>query len=168
MSTIKGPEATMGSYNALYAPMDGTMVVTSIQSSSYNRKASTVTIGEDELPSLQRWSDVMYLAYFRYYRDLSCNVFGLRHIFMHKVVNNDTLSIIEKAMSGSNAAILPFENRLEFSTDSDIGKALLGSPSGYCLMWMLLGHLDLRDLWSEDGVYLWHDIEFMVCGRRIW
>ena len=140
---------SLGVHQALHVPVDGTMVVSQAWSPEKTR-ARLIERGFDfkgeELPALRRWSDFAYLAYLQSCQSLGCEVSGIRHIFMHDIVNDTTRAVAGWILRDCDMRVLSWERRRCFAPDSDEGKALLGSPSGYGVLWMLLTQPALRHL----------------------
>ena len=65
---------------------------------------------------------------------------------MHDTINYTTSAVIRRLLKDCSANVLSWEDRWSFPPDSDEGKALLGTPSGYGVLWMLLRQPALRHL----------------------
>jgi len=151
MAAEYGVDVVLGAHHAVYVPIDGATPVLEASSPEQERaklaKRNSLA-GEGELPTLRRWSDVAYLAYLKYCQPLSleASASGLRHIFMHSVINDTSSVIIRRLLQDCGQKVLSCEERRGFPPASDEGRALLGMPSGYGVLWMLLGQPTLRRL----------------------
>jgi len=93
-------------------------------------------------PLLARWSDVAFLAYQEQCRLTDQPVANLRYILQSKVVNKRTYQAIREILQRSNP-LQPSTAEmwcLEFSVDKPEAKALIATPNGYGIAWLLLRH----------------------------
>jgi hypothetical protein len=113
-------------------------------------------------PKLERQSDVMFLEYHALGKPMT----GLKGLIRSGVVNEDTQSIVAKALgmnSYMEARVLRWPGR-DFAAGSDAAAALVASPNGRAAVWLLgthkeqLGHKTI----SKVRVYSDHSDLTMV------
>ena len=93
---------------------------------------------DHSLDTLSKLSDILFLAW-QYGCDLKKTSPGsLKYVFRSWIVNADTLAILNQALQNANVAPpRPWPGQ-EFSMSTEEGKALLGSPNGIAIGWMLV------------------------------
>jgi hypothetical protein len=108
-----------------------------------------------ELVPLQTWADVTFLEWAN-----ACNgdekcVKGLKVITKCHAQNNATMRIGSQALGGSNSwGVWPGKS---FSNGSDQFAALMATPSGRGVAWLLLTHRDQLGWKSVKSINLWSD-----------
>ncbi|KAF1980930.1 hypothetical protein K402DRAFT_425840 [Aulographum hederae CBS 113979] len=100
------------------------------------------------LPRLAQWSDLVFLTY----QDLalrlppidpadSSKLTPLRYVIRNGVVNKDTQLVIDRALEKSGQGPAGnFADKRPIGMDSEAGKALLGTPNGDGVSWLLVQH----------------------------
>ncbi|KAB8232368.1 hypothetical protein ETB97_006282 [Aspergillus alliaceus] len=128
-----------GSYQSLFN-VDAGMIVADDNSSPENEQPDWV---KEAFVPLRQWSDVIFLLWKRVAKS---NAGGLRHIFQSIVANQQTLNIMRQAIGEADDfkdwdKYSPIqENGRTFRPGSDEYYALLYSPNGRGIGWMLTQH----------------------------
>lgn len=81
------------------------------------------------IPPLHRWSDVAFLQWLEVANGKSTNPADLKYIMMRSVVNRQTLNVVFAALSRTGNQLDDYPGST-FATNTDEGKALLGTPNG--------------------------------------
>ncbi|KAF1986239.1 hypothetical protein K402DRAFT_421448 [Aulographum hederae CBS 113979] len=95
-------------------------------------------------PPLSRWSDITWLTWERLAAAANKPTSSLRHIIRREISNPTTQAILTSILARTSypqdIPLLPgtWPGPLTVSMDSDAGKALLASPNGYGVAWMLV------------------------------
>ncbi|KAF2624314.1 hypothetical protein BU25DRAFT_157490 [Macroventuria anomochaeta] len=92
-------------------------------------------VPKEGLPALQRFSDVAWL----FWAKQTARKNNVRYMFTIAIVNEETQKAIRRALKSTNATYGPWPGAT-FSTDSDEGKVLLGSPNGRAYGYFLSQH----------------------------
>jgi hypothetical protein len=108
-----------------------------------------------ELVPLQTWADVTFLEWTNACNgDVKC-VKGLKVITKCHAQNNATMRIGNQALGGTNSwGVWPGKS---FTNGSDQFAALMATPSGRGVAWLLLTHRDQLGWKSVKSVNLWSD-----------
>jgi hypothetical protein len=120
------------------------LIATSIYGHKY-RWGSAYT--EDiAIPELQRWSDIAYLqwAYTKHFSKLN----GLKTVVQYNIENKDTLAVIDHIVEeyrGNRKRNCASESEwssrdLTFDMEADQAEALIATPNGYGVAWLLIQH----------------------------
>lgn len=91
------------------------------------------------LPDLQHWADVAFIAYKEQCKLDSVLVTGLRYVFRCEIKNEETLKVI-RAICDRFPGLPLTMNMMTFDASSAQGKALIATPNGAGVVWMLLRH----------------------------
>jgi len=143
-----GPHhATGADFSSMMGPTCGVIVTAHSKSPIHNLKRQGSEAADLRAPELQHWSDITFLTY----QDLCKNirpetsVEGLKHIFRFNILNDITVPIIKAIVQrqGTFASFLKFETstwsqRLSFDASTEEGRALLATPNGAGVAWMLV------------------------------
>ncbi|KAL8695434.1 MAG: hypothetical protein Q9218_000012 [Villophora microphyllina] len=137
-------------YLQTYIPTSGTIIASENISpqqaiAMYRRDnglpAYTPTQYRDFVPKLQRWSD---LAWFVWAQKAGGEQGNLRYIFRDNVINNDTKGVIDQVFKiPSYSFDLKWPGKTFDVATTDDGKALLGTPHGSGIAWILADHKDV-------------------------
>ncbi|KAF9692231.1 hypothetical protein EKO04_009605 [Ascochyta lentis] len=95
----------------------------------------TPPIGRDGLPALQRYSDVAWL----FWAEQAASKNQLKYFVTVAITNEQTQCAIRRALKNVNKEYGPWPGTT-FSTDTDEGKVLLGSPNGRAHGYFLAQH----------------------------
>ncbi|KAI7235303.1 hypothetical protein KC330_g4348 [Hortaea werneckii] len=110
-------------------------------------------------PRLSKWSDVVYVV-MRWQAGFGETMFGnYRWCFRAMVKNRETKAIVKQALGGRLQNVRPWPGKsFRVSQDSEVGKALLGSPNGSGVGFMFadrktdLGKKVVSEIIIFDGV----------------
>jgi hypothetical protein len=97
----------------------------------------------DDYVPLKQWSDVVFLLW---QRIAGSNARGLQHHIQCPISNEDTRRIMRKAIGEGDSfsdwdSLSPFqEGGRTFRPNSQEYYALLGSPNGFGIAWLLIQH----------------------------
>lgn len=94
------------------------------------------------LPDLRHWSDMAYLQWIAPGEEAKNG--ELKYVFRHEIENSDTSAVIEHIFGlgggAQDGAGLVWPPGVTFRMDEDHGKALLGTPHGSGVAWLLIQH----------------------------
>lgn len=109
---------------------------------------------------LRQLSDMWFLAYSNLMTTQNKPLDGLKGVWRHHIVNEETRALIFKALKtrDGNQAKWP---GVDFQPDSDDFAALLASPNGRGVAWLLINHKQLGRK-TSDHVRVWYDGGWMM------
>src|SRR5579871_1874365 len=114
-----------------------------------------------DCPALEHWSDLAWLGMTNpivkakgtdynlalMHDKLKWNVQNLRYILRASVGNYETLGVLyyvaalkQGSGSGRDWKIKPFRERIDLDANSNEGKAIIGTPNGLGVAWLLIQH----------------------------
>ncbi|KAL8781326.1 MAG: hypothetical protein Q9203_001241 [Teloschistes exilis] len=141
-----------GQYLQDYIPASGTIIaaenISPLQNLiTYFRDSSqppaTAEQMRDLLPPLNRWSDIVWFVWAQKSGG-DDRAGGLRYIFRDNIINNDTKGVIDQVFHiPSYSFDLPWPGKTFDIASEDDGKALLGTPHGAGIAWMMADHRDV-------------------------
>ncbi|KAL8933167.1 MAG: hypothetical protein Q9216_006493 [Gyalolechia sp. 2 TL-2023] len=129
---------TQGFYHSKYIPDANKGAIISEASFSPRFKAGPT----GEIPRLNRWSDIVW---FLWAREAGEQAKNLRYVFRDKINNDETRGIIDKIHQldeHPDTLDLPWPGHT-YDMRTDDGKALLGSPHGIGLAYLIRDHSDV-------------------------
>jgi hypothetical protein len=88
-----------------------------------------------DVPHLQKWSDVAFLQWKRYAPVVS----DLQYVLRHKVMNETTESVMQSINAANGSTTLAWPGA-SYDATSFEGQALLGTPNGSGVAYMLIQH----------------------------
>ena len=91
------------------------------------------------LPALGHWADIAFIAWQERCRENQKPVTGLKHVFRCQISNQETLKVVRALCGQAQLTDCWVQNRT-YDPDSDEGKALIGTPNGASVAWLLLKH----------------------------
>ncbi|KAL8996609.1 MAG: hypothetical protein Q9188_006532 [Gyalolechia gomerana] len=101
---------------------------------------SQVEMSNREVPPLNRWSDIVWILWTRVAGDQASK---LRFVFRAGVVNDISRAIIDRATRSRDGEFRsPWPGRT-FDMRTDDGKALLGTPHGIGIAYLIADHSDV-------------------------
>jgi hypothetical protein len=123
-----------------------------------------VTGDPNSFPELQQLSDVMYLEFARLMKQSENPLNKLKGVLRGNVINAETRAIAAKAVGLSAAKLhdksLSWPGR-DFDADSDEFAALIASPNGRAVVWLLATHADLGPktissvrVYDDEGMWI--------------
>ncbi|KAF2097652.1 hypothetical protein NA57DRAFT_77904 [Rhizodiscina lignyota] len=140
-------EGTNAYYNAEYDALNGVIIVTEARSPEYMVKEGRAPHGA-AVPDMKHWSDITFLEWAHV---AGSRVAGLSNILHMDVDNPESVWIAEKVIGGDG---LPEEwaKAKEISPSTQEGQALLGSPNGGGVGWLLAQHKDALGKKAVRGI----------------
>ncbi|KAK3677536.1 hypothetical protein LTR78_002386 [Recurvomyces mirabilis] len=140
--------ATGGVYGAVYNVKDGLIMAaysTSPEDRIIDSESAVHHLHPDAVaPPLHFWSDVAYIEYLDRAKSEEVDVSRLTSVFQVKVNNVYTrplvLFLLQKHLGKAVTDFPNLQNRVIWSMDSEAGRALLGSPNGAGVAWLLIQH----------------------------
>jgi hypothetical protein len=161
LSGIKHP-FTMAYVFSFLNPKVGLLIAsvnTTPENMHFESKKSSNTI---MFPELSHWSDIAFLQW----QSLSVNgvIPDLEFVARVSIINDQTTAVLATILANlrkkHNASdkVLPRWPGVSFTMDSEEGKALLGTPNGSGIAWLLAQHKkELGDKCIEK-VMLWYSL----------
>ncbi|KAF2014147.1 hypothetical protein BU24DRAFT_492854 [Aaosphaeria arxii CBS 175.79] len=135
--TVDGKEykATRGELNMALNAQDGVLIF--LRRYSPQQMAAKAQPPITNIPDLKRSSDILWGQWTLHTKG---NVGNVRYLISNAVTNVDTGPIIQRAIESVNASPLKKWPGVSFSSMSEQGRALLGSPNGIGLGYLLVQH----------------------------
>ncbi|KAF2258922.1 hypothetical protein CC78DRAFT_88846 [Lojkania enalia] len=131
--------ATGAFFSFAFDPEDGIFIFMEKLTAKYAARQRHPPVLGNALPALQQSSDVAWLFY-KYVADQQENdVRNLKNFLVVSISNTNTLRIIRRVLDQRGTTLGPWPG-LEIAINSDEGHALLGSPNGNALGYMLVQH----------------------------
>ncbi|KAF2787673.1 hypothetical protein K505DRAFT_342750 [Melanomma pulvis-pyrius CBS 109.77] len=136
---------TFGSFKQIINPLQGFIIGLS------NLSPAKFIPPLEKIPELCYWSDIVYLQYI-YAANLRCTVPApLRYVFRSSIANHDTKDIIYGICNANGERLMPWPGTT-YSIDSKEGQALLGTPNGRGVAFLLIQHKRQLGHKVVDGV----------------
>lgn len=105
-------------------------------------------------PDMFHWSDVVFLLWQEY----SPSPRDLKYVIRAGVKDPDSVKWAIQAVIKSQRLFIPdYPNRVTFTMDTDLGKAILGSRNGAGVGYLLAQHKEVLGLKTIISVTLWCD-----------
>lgn len=142
--------STSGTYEILLNAAGGALIATESSGPSHLTKADILGPGE-ELVALQQWSDVAFLAW---KHESGGNIRNLKYIVQSIIINPITVDIIGRILESRKETVKPWPGLKIPMTDPD-AQALLGSPNGGGVAWLLIQHKEQLGLKVPDAVTIY-------------
>jgi hypothetical protein len=111
-------------------------------------------------PSLRYMSDVLFLVYSNLMTRQNKPLDRLKGVMRHQIANAETKSLIWRAIKENWDDQVKWPG-IDFQADSDEFAALLASPNGRGVAWLLLNHHQLGRK-TIDSVRVWYDGTWML------
>ncbi|KAF2728424.1 hypothetical protein EJ04DRAFT_569550 [Polyplosphaeria fusca] len=121
-------------YSFAVNPNDGVLIIFDSFSPTIMGTHRTPLLSGDGLPSMQRLCDIVWGLW-----ATQADGHDLKYIIIQDIMNWLTLGINREAHNRKGEQDDPWPG-VEFSTDSDEGKALMASPNGYGVAYLLIQH----------------------------
>jgi hypothetical protein len=110
---------------------------------------------EGPVTPLSKWSDVIFVIYDNLARQAGVPTSNLNMIIQYNIHNKDTETIVATAVQQSLGKPLGRWPGITFLITSDLGKAILGSPNGQGVGWLLAQHKSAFGSKTVSGVTAW-------------
>ncbi|TGO16731.1 hypothetical protein BPAE_0479g00010 [Botrytis paeoniae] len=99
------------------------------------------------IPDLSRWSDITYLKWAEVCKFHGTEVSNLNYVIQHHVTNQITLDVINEVLKKRGESIGPSGSVVSMKDINGHGAALLGTPNGQGVAWLLAQHKEaFKDL----------------------
>ncbi|KAK3078934.1 hypothetical protein LTS18_006252, partial [Coniosporium uncinatum] len=158
---------TLAEYDNLYDLTSGAIwAVNNLSPGKANARSGRAA----PLPDLQLWSDVVFLEWARRASNddddddgVGANsIKNLKFVLRLWIVNVETCDVIAHALRRLHPAreesrLVHFENEADIPVESEEGKALLGTPNGRGVAWLLVQHRRQLGRKTVAGVRVWVD-----------
>ncbi|KAL8790086.1 MAG: hypothetical protein Q9213_000788 [Squamulea squamosa] len=129
--------ATKGHYRSEYIYHGGTIIAVD------NHSPRHAVGANGKVPRLNRWSDMVWHLWSDICAHTGTDVRSLQYIFHDNIITDSTKSIMEYVGgAGQNALDLPWPG-LAFGLDTEEGLALLATPHGVGIAYMIKDHSDV-------------------------
>ncbi|KAK4542065.1 hypothetical protein LTR36_007096 [Oleoguttula mirabilis] len=147
-----------GIYNSIMYPSHGILIANNNYSPKYMITKPTSHFRGGPLVPLAAWSDVQFLKWQHLCTLAGTDVRSLKYIFRSNIVNDVTRNVIFAALakSGIKTGPPPWPGK-KYSMDSEEGKALLGTPNGNGVAWILFSHRAQLGWKTIESVQLFDD-----------
>jgi hypothetical protein len=134
--TVNGTKytPTAAYFTTVFNPTGGAIIAWGSYSARYqgSKQKPPITV----LPKLQSWSDIAWLQW----AEIACeNAKNLRYVFRSPVANTEAQWLINRAFQLSSKELTTWPG-VEFDMETDEGKALLSSPNGAGVAYLLFTH----------------------------
>jgi hypothetical protein len=102
------------------------------------------------VPDLKHWSDIAYLKWTDPIATVAPESGELKYVLRNAIGNGDTTNIINKVLhqyqqtAKKNKDWEPKWSGIDFPADSEQAQALIGTPNGHGVTWLLIQHKDKK------------------------
>ena len=102
------------------------------------------------VPDLKHWSDIAWLQWTDPTATAAAGSGELKYVLRNAIENKDTLNIIDRIIGGyreennKENKWVPNWPGIDFAADSMRAQALLGTPNGHGVAWLLIEHKDKK------------------------
>jgi hypothetical protein len=125
------------------------------------------------LPLLRHWSDIAFLQYLSSCSEQTTVPMTLRYIFRATIQNVPTYSILNNILVNHGLKTYETWPGLTFDVGSEEGRAILGTPHGSGVVWLLVQHkpqlgnkrIDRITMFyaeNEGDLYRWPSLLFWI------
>jgi hypothetical protein len=80
---------------------------------------------------------------------------SLIYVFRATISNDATIDILDYAIQSTGNVYGTFEDRVTFGMDTELGQAILGSPNGNGVGWLLINHKQQLGVKTVVSVDVW-------------
>ena len=123
-----------------------------------NRTPENAHCPHNWMPQLRKWSDVAYLQYQYCAQKPKVPLSNLKLVYRSTIINSRTRAIIFSILRARNADLTAFPG-ITFKSDTLEGQALIGTPNGQGVAWLLIQHkrqlghkvIDEISVYDENG-----------------
>ncbi|OCL11096.1 hypothetical protein AOQ84DRAFT_257642, partial [Glonium stellatum] len=142
--------ATGASYTSVFNVPSGMIVMWGAYGCAFKGQQQNPPVtSKDDFPKLNSWADVTWLQWQELAKE---NVRNLQYIFSSPVENEESNAIIRRSLEVAKQPLSQWSGRVEFSMDTEEGRAILGSANGRGVAWMLINHKAQLGLKTIDSV----------------
>lgn len=121
-------------------------------------------------PELRQWSDIVFLEYQRLMTKTKQPLDSLKGVLRQEIKNEDTLNVLAHIVGGDSSDLSKNMKTWpgnDYAADSDALAALLGSPNGQGVAWLLRGHVDDLGKKTVGSVRVWWDTDAVNGGPMV-
>ncbi|KAF7886125.1 hypothetical protein EAF00_010228 [Botryotinia globosa] len=98
------------------------------------------------IPDLSRWSDIAYLQWAEVCKFHGTRMSNLIYVVQHHITNQTTLEVIKEVLKKRGESLAPSGCVVSMKDSDSHGAALLGTPDGKGVAWLLAQHKEaLKD-----------------------
>ncbi|KAF7911488.1 uncharacterized protein EAE98_011958 [Botrytis deweyae] len=115
-------------------------VIVAYDSMSPHQVAFLKDIKSSIIPDLSRWSDITYLKWAEVCKFHGTEVSNLNYVIQHHVTNQITLDVIKEVLKKRGEWLAPSGCVVSMGDSNGHGAALLGTPNGKGVVWLLAQH----------------------------
>ncbi|KAM0144935.1 hypothetical protein ACHAP3_000054 [Botrytis cinerea] len=92
------------------------------------------------IPDLSRWSDIAYLQWAEVCKSHGTEMSNLKYVIRHHVTNQITSQVIKEVLGKRGESLTPSGCVVSMGDGNGHGTALLGTPNGKGVAWLLAQH----------------------------
>ena len=127
-------QPTTAYFTTVFNPVEGVIIAWGSYGAKFqgSKQKPPITV----LPKLQNWSDIAWLQWVHMAGEAAKNI---RYVFRSPVANTEAQWLINRALEQSKKELKTWPG-VEFSMETDEGKAILSSPNGAGVAYLLFTH----------------------------
>ncbi|KAM0718204.1 hypothetical protein Q7P37_006536 [Cladosporium fusiforme] len=152
--------ATEGSYEHVFNIAGG--VIAAVNSHNPSTMTQPRPGTGDELVPLKQWSDVTFLSWQKYAGD---GIKNLKYVFQSTIMNDDTNDVVRGILEKREEVMEAWPG-LKIPMNEKDAQALLGTPNGRGVAWLLIQHKEQLGLKVPDAVSIFgttYDLSTNLC-----
>ena len=104
-----------------------------------------------QYPDVRYWSDVVFVEWQSQARSWGFDVRQLNYVFRFEIFNLDTKAVMQHILGGSDGSW----PGIEVSMSDPGGLAMLGTPNGRGVAWLLATHQDQLGRRTVESIRVW-------------
>ena len=150
-------QTTHGYFSQVSNPLSGVLIADSNLTRTHAAKFDDAW--EEEaigLSPLRHWSDVAFLQYLSSFPEPPVRPIPLNYVFRVQIQNAETSLVLNNIISKHGTFTFEFWPGITFGMDTEEGKAILGTPNGCGVAWMLIQHKKAFGEKNIEKVTLFH------------
>lgn len=150
-------QTTHGYFSQVSNPLSGVLIADSNLTRTHAAKFDDAW--EEEaigLSPLRHWSDVAFLQYLSSFPEPPVRPIPLNYVFRVQIQNAETSLVLNNIISKHGTFTFEFWPGITFGMDTEEGKAILGTPNGAGVAWMLVQHRKALGEKRIEKVTLFH------------
>ncbi|KAF7911499.1 uncharacterized protein EAE98_011969 [Botrytis deweyae] len=151
---------------------DGIIISIDSKSPYFTKQSKAIVTGEPvdnvSATTLQTWSDITYLSWHEECTKTSTPLKNLKHIIRSHITNSETLSVITEILEEEKIIFPPNGLLVEINDSKGYGAALLGTPNGKGIGWLLAQHKNQLGNAKIVSVEIFHSFQvgFFDCDEE--
>ena len=127
---------SQAAFESIIERHNGLLIATGNYTPAYMNANAKWGYPDRPVPGLRHWSDIAYLQWMA--PSLQDRPSDLKAIVRLGIENEDTMSVIDRVTAASGGEIQT--NGLTWVMNNDVAKAMLGTPNGVGVAWLLAQH----------------------------